>query len=153
MKRDDDGELPSETKELVRAYREACKMRAWRKKTKNEIEKTLKTKLTDEFKKEYAEANPSSPALQGKLSAEHEEIVRARTDKQTDIELKKAIENVFHKCKFLLLFETKDTAVKIDTDSLYEAKRDNQWTEWEPSSSQHQPKAEQSEEVRRRESI
>jgi hypothetical protein len=128
MLREDDGLLPSNTKELVRAYKEACRMRIWRKKTKNEIEKTIKAKIIDEVKKEYAEANPSAPALQSKLSAEQEEDVRVKTDKQTDIELKKAIENVFLKCKFLLLFETKDTAVKINIDDLMENKsRDIHW--------------------------
>jgi hypothetical protein len=103
-------------------------MRIWRKKTKNEIEKTIKAKIIDEVKKEYAEANPSAPALQSKLSAEQEEDVRVKTDKQTDIELKKAIENVFLKCKFLLLFETKDTVVKINIDDLMENKsRDIHW--------------------------
>jgi tRNA A37 N6-isopentenylltransferase MiaA len=38
-------------------------MRIWRKKTKNEIEKTIKAKIIDEVKKEYAEANPSAPSF------------------------------------------------------------------------------------------
>jgi len=50
----DRNELPDDIDaQLVKAYEEACRMRAWRRNTKSEIEITLKKKLTEEFKKEY----------------------------------------------------------------------------------------------------
>lgn len=65
---DEYSEIPQSIKT---AWEMANKMRAWENKVLDELQRDLKSSVIEEFKKEYAEENPSKPALEGKLSDEH----------------------------------------------------------------------------------
>lgn len=62
-------------------------MRGWEHKTFDDLQQKLKPTVTDEFKKEYKEENPSKPELEGKLSDEHQAIVDERVKNQAKTEM------------------------------------------------------------------
>jgi len=89
--------------------------------------------VTEEFKTQYAEENPSKPALEGKLSDEHQKEVDERISKQAKEQLQTAFQDVKKKCEFLVMFETKDVKPKIDTTGIDPADNTALWGDWNPT--------------------
>ena len=58
----------------------------------------MQNQFEADFRKEWAEEHPSQPALEGKLSEEHQAIVDERVKKQARADMSKAIEEGFQKC-------------------------------------------------------
>ena len=66
---------------LVQAWTAATKLRVWKTECIEENERKNQTQFEEDFKKEWAEEHPSQPALEGKLSEEHQAIVDERVKK------------------------------------------------------------------------
>ena len=107
-------------------------MRSWEHKTLDDLQQKLKPSVTEEFKKEYTEENPSKPALEGKLSDEHQTEVDTRVKKQAKVELQKAFQESAKKCEFLLMFETQDVSPKIEDSNINPVDNTTFWGGWNP---------------------
>jgi len=62
-------------------------MRGWSHKIMEDIQMKLKPTVTEDFRKEFKDSNPSQPELEGKLSEEHQKTVDERVSKQANAEL------------------------------------------------------------------
>lgn len=68
---------------MLNLYKKACEMRTWKTENEREIKETVRAKLTEEYRTEYKEKNPSAKELPQRLSAEHSSVVEERVEKQS----------------------------------------------------------------------
>lgn len=81
-------------------------MREWSIVKTREVKEDLKNKLMEEFRKEYAEKNPSASDLPSRPSAEHKAIIDERLASQSADKVSAAMKDTIEKCKLLLWFDT-----------------------------------------------
>lgn len=90
----------------------------------------LKTKLIDEYRKEYKDKNPSAKPLPSKLAAEHTAIIEERLAVQTYEKVKGALTDTIEKCKLLLWFDTSSSEIKINVEGVHEENNSAKWNNW-----------------------
>jgi hypothetical protein len=119
------------SEQLKQAWAQAGKVRAWQRNKRKELERKLQPTLAEAFKAEYAEANPSKPALEGKLSEEHQAVVDGRVLDRTKQDMEKAVAEAKKKCAFLLMFDVGDATVPLDTSGLAAQNFASRWQDWD----------------------
>ena len=128
--------MPEGFPDLEKAWKSATKLRKWAEETRVKTEDSLRTKMTDEFKTEYKENNPSSAAID-KLNEEQKNTVEERVKNKLRDEMDKKFKNVMGKTKLLLLFTTNTPNQKISLDGIVSEVRDSVWTDWTPKAARH----------------